>query len=334
MSNIKLIQSEKLFSLLPYNVLIIDVRDLYEYRTKHIKGALHANISPIMFKYLFNNNENNFPFISDKFQETFKTNYLKSPVVIYNNLIQPTENVVKFINILTNLGSSVFFLEDGIDAFSLLYPEMIEIHEIIKPIIPPIFIPSTQLISSLYDTTNSSILSHSASSNKFFDDLLPYEVGCLHTLSVPSISEVFPNLYLGNVEGSNDKNQLEKYGITHIVNATIDLPNKFENDGFIYYRVAINDSFNQNISNYFTEVIQFIKNAHAENGIVFVHCFAGISRSATIVLAYLMEEKQMTFNQAFDFLKQKRRIISPNISFLGDLLVLEKKLFPVVNVLN
>lgn len=50
-------------------------------------------------------------------------------------------------------------------------------------------------------------------------------------------------------------------------------------------------------------------------GCVLVHCHAGVSRSATVVIAYLMQEKDLTFDQAFSFASKKRPVIFPNMGF-------------------
>lgn len=60
-------------------------------------------------------------------------------------------------------------------------------------------------------------------------------------------------------------------------------------------------------------------------GRVFVHCQAGISRSATICLAYLMRTNRVRLDEAFEFVKQRRSIISPNFSFMGQLLQFESQ---------
>ena len=58
-------------------------------------------------------------------------------------------------------------------------------------------------------------------------------------------------------------------------------------------------------------------------GRVLVHCQAGISRSATICLAYLMHTQRVKLDEAFDFVKQRRQVISPNLAFMGQLLQFE-----------
>lgn len=58
-------------------------------------------------------------------------------------------------------------------------------------------------------------------------------------------------------------------------------------------------------------------------GRVLVHCQAGISRSATICLAYLMHTQRVRLDEAFNFVKQRRHVISPNLAFMGQLLQFE-----------
>lgn len=58
-------------------------------------------------------------------------------------------------------------------------------------------------------------------------------------------------------------------------------------------------------------------------GRVLVHCQAGISRSATICLAYLMHTQRVKLDEAFDFVKRRRQVISPNLGFMGQLLQFE-----------
>lgn len=61
-------------------------------------------------------------------------------------------------------------------------------------------------------------------------------------------------------------------------------------------------------------------------GKILVHCKAGISRSATICIAYLMVHKSLTLDQAFDHVRSRREIISPNMSFMQQLFEFERML--------
>jgi len=72
--------------------------------------------------------------------------------------------------------------------------------------------------------------------------------------------------------------------------------------------------------------IYFSERIRNRRGKVLVHCQAGISRSATICIAYLMFDKNITADEAFDFLKAKRSVVSPNLSFMRQLMEFEVQL--------
>lgn len=61
-------------------------------------------------------------------------------------------------------------------------------------------------------------------------------------------------------------------------------------------------------------------------GKILVHCEAGISRSPTICMAYLMKTKKLCLEEAFDYIKQRRSLISPNFGFMGQLLQYESEI--------
>lgn len=57
-----------------------------------------------------------------------------------------------------------------------------------------------------------------------------------------------------------------------------------------------------------------------------VHCLAGISRSVTVTVAYLMQKLNLSMNDAYDIVKMKKSNISPNFNFMGQLLDFERTL--------
>ncbi len=59
---------------------------------------------------------------------------------------------------------------------------------------------------------------------------------------------------------------------------------------------------------------------------VLIHCHAGVSRSPTIAVAYLMKHFPMAMADAYKFVKTKRSIISPNLNFMGQLWEFEQGL--------
>ena len=95
------------------------------------------------------------------------------------------------------------------------------------------------------------------------------------------------------------------------------MPAHFPND-FIYYQINISDSEDQDLYFYYKDAINFIK----ESIKVFIHCVAGVSRSPSMLIAYLIKEENMKFDKAFDFVKGKRKNINPNKNFLNQLQLL------------
>jgi protein-tyrosine phosphatase len=71
--------------------------------------------------------------------------------------------------------------------------------------------------------------------------------------------------------------------------------------------------------------LRFIKDGIRKGGVL-VHCFAGVSRSTSCVLAYLMKEKKMPFWEALNLVRQRRPIVCPNVGFMRQLQEYEREL--------
>eukprot|EP00906_Rhabdomonas_costata_P039164 RCo055407 len=91
-------------------------------------------------------------------------------------------------------------------------------------------------------------------------------------------------LYLGDRFGASSLALLRKAGVTHVVNATDDHPNFFPNQ-LSYYNCNLRDDLTEHID--FDGPLQFIHGALAQGGVVLVHCAAGVSRSASLVIGFL-----------------------------------------------
>uniref|UniRef100_G1PBX9 Dual specificity protein phosphatase n=1 Tax=Myotis lucifugus TaxID=59463 RepID=G1PBX9_MYOLU len=145
---------------------------------------------------------------------------------------------------------------------------------------------------------------------------------------IPSFPvQILPNLYLGCARDSANVESLAKLGIRYILNVTPNLPNLFEKNGdFHYKQIPISDHWSQNLSQFFPEAIAFIDEALGQNCGVLVHCLAGVSRSVTVTVAYLMQKLHLSLNDAYDLVKRKKSNISPNFNFMGQLLDFERSL--------
>lgn len=130
--------------------------------------------------------------------------------------------------------------------------------------------------------------------------------------------KVVPGLFIGDIYAASDLELLIKLKISHIVNLSQRKP-KFP-DQFFYLNIDIADSERSNLKRYFNVTNWLIQGAINGGNNVLVHCAAGISRSATIVLAYLLfKNKQWTPTRAYEFLRSKRPIVRPNEGFQNQL---------------
>ncbi|KAJ8255082.1 hypothetical protein GJAV_G00200730 [Gymnothorax javanicus] len=142
-----------------------------------------------------------------------------------------------------------------------------------------------------------------------------------------ALSPILPFLFLGNERDARDLELLLRLNISFVVNVTTHLPLYHLPTGLVHYkRLPATDSSKQNLRQYFEEVFEFIEEAHQSGRGVLVHCQAGVSRSATIVIAYLMKHTLMTMQDAYKYVKSRRPVVSPNLNFMGQLLEFEKDL--------
>lgn len=151
------------------------------------------------------------------------------------------------------------------------------------------------------------------------------QIICLYSRA----QEVCPNLFIGSQTAAENLEELKRNKITHILNATTDLPFYFENlpEKFSYFRANMIDSVAMDITSngILDECLKFIENAITKGGKVFVHCQAGISRSGSIVVAYLMKTQHLTYEEALIRARKVRGCICPNAGFEKQL---KNKLFP------
>ncbi|KAK2859248.1 hypothetical protein Q5P01_003868 [Channa striata] len=139
-------------------------------------------------------------------------------------------------------------------------------------------------------------------------------------------TRILPHLYLGCQRDVLNKDLMQQNDIAYVLNASNTCPKPDFIPDSHFLRVPVNDSFCEKILPWLDRSVEFIEKAKASNARVLVHCLAGISRSATIAIAYIMKRMDMSLDEAYRFVKEKRPTISPNFNFLGQLLDFEKKI--------
>lgn len=137
----------------------------------------------------------------------------------------------------------------------------------------------------------------------------------------PDMNHIVDNIYLGNWADSTNWSELEKHGITHVLTLnkkrshTKNELKKMKSIGIDNKYICISDVRHANIAQHFDTCVNFIKSSDK----VLVHCTAGVSRSVTIVIVYLMREKNMDADEALQFIRTKRRRANPNSGFISQL---------------
>eukprot|EP00455_Lapot_gusevi_P057403 TRINITY_DN9770_c0_g1_i3.p1 TRINITY_DN9770_c0_g1~~TRINITY_DN9770_c0_g1_i3.p1 ORF type:complete len:129 (-),score=25.76 TRINITY_DN9770_c0_g1_i3:104-490(-) len=87
------------------------------------------------------------------------------------------------------------------------------------------------------------------------------------------------------------------------------------------------DDADYDIGAHFDAAADFIHDCVSRQSTLLVHCMAGASRSASLVLYYLMKHQNMNFQQAFTFAKEKRPQVCPNEGFMCALSEREELLY-------
>lgn len=136
------------------------------------------------------------------------------------------------------------------------------------------------------------------------------------------ISEVYAGrLFLGSIVAASDLDLLQREGITHVVTVTTfgDAACFFPHH-IKYHAIQIMDLPVERIYDHLEPALHFINEAFlTSSSRVLVHCVEGRSRSATIVLAYLMDTNNWSVDQALCFLRLKRPCVHPNSGFVDEL---------------
>lgn len=137
------------------------------------------------------------------------------------------------------------------------------------------------------------------------------------------ISKINDNLYIGNISTATNRELLQREGITHIIDI---LSHKFEpfTEDFEYLHIAAHDSPDCDLTYNLPVTNMFIRNAIKKGGKVFVHCMGGVSRSVSIVLAYMMTTSDEHINAILNEIKEVRPIAQPNTGFMKQLVTFKE----------
>jgi len=135
-------------------------------------------------------------------------------------------------------------------------------------------------------------------------------------------------LFLGDMWNANDIDFIVKNNINVIICVAKGIFFKEEILNIAeLHKYEIEDTLEYDISIHLDDITELIHENIIKGNVVLVNCIAGVSRSATIIIAYLMKYENMNLKEALTFVKEKRTIISPNRNFLYKLSDYECKIY-------
>ncbi len=160
-------------------------------------------------------------------------------------------------------------------------------------------------------------------------EIIDWELSVFENKEI-SIDYISDNIFIGNYSAALNRNSLKANNITHIIVAGKDMIDLYR-DQLTYKILPLYDSPYLKLKKYFSEVNLFINSVRMVNNNnyfsldnkdvnnILIHCGSGISRSVSLVIAYFIAEKKMSYEEAKNHVKSKRKIANPNGGFEKEL---------------
>jgi len=135
-----------------------------------------------------------------------------------------------------------------------------------------------------------------------------------------TLNRVDSHVYIGGYLAAADPILVKGAGFTHILKLFADDDSypggHHRHPGVDYLVIGAEDTSDYPLDQHFSECLKFIQGAVRTGGKVLVHCHAGVSRSASIVLLHLMVNSGLSFDESLAHLRKVRPVASPNFGFL------------------
>jgi len=138
--------------------------------------------------------------------------------------------------------------------------------------------------------------------------------------SQSELTEILPNLYISDINVAECYTTLSSLGITHVLSAmsgAVHIPNALP---IRKLQVPLLDTPFAELAAFLPSTTDFLTDAlRDKNAKVLVHCVKGVSRSASVISAYLIARYGWTTDQAVNYIRSKRLNAQPNRGFISQL---------------
>jgi len=142
-----------------------------------------------------------------------------------------------------------------------------------------------------------------------------FDINVMIAKANEEINYIVDNIYLGDC--SHEEEELLTLGISYVFNMTPHNYRKY--DKIIEFNIPLKDEITQNIIDIFPDVVKKVKELNDTGAKIYIHCHAGVSRSASLVIYYLIVYYNIDFEQAFKYVREKRVCVQPNHGFAEQL---------------
>ncbi|KAG0616972.1 hypothetical protein M758_5G156100 [Ceratodon purpureus] len=144
-------------------------------------------------------------------------------------------------------------------------------------------------------------------------------------------SRVSPHIYFGGNMVAQNYDILYECKITHVLNCVgFECPEYFAKS-FHYKTLWLQDHPSEDITSLLYNVFDYFEDVREQNGRIFVHCIQGVSRSASLVIAYLIWCERRSYEETLEKVKAIRSVVSPNMGFAFQLLQWQSRILPNIS---
>ena len=293
------------------DMIIVDVRTQQQFDRGHFPGAISLSFPQILMRRIIRTKSTPGAFDDFLMQDTMvlKKRHTGSMIVMYDDNTSdlstlPTSSpLATFCDIFESESSTKFgFVVGGFEALKSTYP---------SSIVPTQFTTFSSNLSPSVPTTNS-----------FNVSPIPSPV---NMDPAPSFFLDSGFMAIGSEYNAANIAFLDEHKITHVLNITTTDCSDAVKATRKTMQIPILDSISQDIMSHVGQAIEFIHNARAvPDARLLIHCHAGISRSPAFAIAYVMWAEQKTFQEALTLVQKHRSVTSPNLNFIGQLMIFEK----------
>lgn len=157
------------------------------------------------------------------------------------------------------------------------------------------------------------------------DTRVTHQAGPAITSDSHELSEIYPNfLFLGGDLVAKNLQLLQSHDITHVLNCAHKVCPAYYPHSLTYVCLDLLDSPKETLSHFILHAIFVMEECRLRKSKILVHCHQGISRSASLVIAYVAWRENWAMARALEYVKSKRSIVHPNQGFVNQLMDFER----------